>query len=220
MPQPNMLIAAWRWICYHRLVRMLPHPLHPLSDLAVISAGLAVARKTGDEGVETPVIGVVDLDGFGNVASSSSLERLRLLHSRNLDGYRVRAGDVLITARGTQLKVALVDDATAGAVLSANLLSIRPRVDRLLPGSLAAWLQTPRGHAALTERFHSTTGLLALTTPVVRALPVPVPPLAVQEQAAALFDATRAGYIAARRAADARRALGLAALSTLFSQDA
>lgn len=197
-----------------------PRSPHPLSDLAEVFAGLAVGRKTADEGVLTPVIGVADLDGFGNVDACSALEHQRLVPGRYLDSYRIRAGDVLLTARGTQLKVALVDASTDGAVVSANLLCIRPRPERLLPGALAAWLQTPPGHAALTDRFHSTTGLLALTTPVVRALPVPVPSEAVQAQAAALFDATRVGYIAARRAADARRALGLAAISTLFSQDA
>ena len=222
MPQSDMLVAEADW-GYPHLVHMIsrsPDPVHPLSDLAEVFAGLAVGRKTTDEGELTPVIGVADLDGFGSVAGRAALEQQRLVPGRAIDGYRARTGDVLLTARGTQLKVAVVDEATDGAIVSANLLCIRPRPERLVPGALAAWLQTAPGHAALTDRFHSTTGLLALTTPVVRALPVPVPAMAVQAQAAALFDATRTGYSAARRAADARRALGLAAISTLFSQDA
>jgi type I restriction enzyme M protein len=195
------------------------HPHAPLGDLAEVFPGLAVARKKTDDGIDTPIIGVSDLDGAGSVAGVEDLERAPLPLGRSTDGYRVRVGDVLITARGTQLKVAVVDAATEGAVLSANLLCIRPREDRLLPGALAAWLLTAEGHAALTGRYHSTTGLLALTTTVVRRLPVPVPPLAVQSRASALFDATRTGYIAAMRAADARQALGLAAITSIFTSE-
>jgi type I restriction enzyme M protein len=195
------------------------HSVHHLDDVAEVFAGLAVARKTAEGGIEAAIIGVADLDGTGGVAALPDLERILLQPGRYLDSYRVRAGDILLTARGTQLKVALVDAATEGAIVSANLLCIRPRPDRIRPGALAAWLLTAAGQGALTGRFHSTTGLLALTTPVVRGLPIPVPPLDVQALVAALFDATRSGYIAARRAADARRALGLAAITTLFSSE-
>ncbi|MCB9778544.1 MAG: hypothetical protein H6742_08290 [Alphaproteobacteria bacterium] len=195
------------------------HPHHPLGDLAEVFPGLSVARKKSDDGVDTPIIGVGDLDGAGNVAAAADLERAPLPLGRATDGYRVRPGDVLLTARGTQLKVGLVDEVTDGAVLSANLLCIRLRPDRLLPGALAAWLITTRGQAALTGRYHSTTGLLALTTPVMRGLPVPLPPRATQERAAALFDATRIGYVAAQRAADARQALGLAVITSLFTSE-
>ncbi len=191
----------------------------PLGDLAEILPGLAVARKTTEGGVETPFIGVGDLDGVGNVSSATALERALLAPGRSTDGYRVQPGDILVTARGTQLKVALVDPDTAGAVLSANLLCVRPRPDQLLPGALAAWLVTPAGQAALTGRYHSTTGLLALTAAVVRGLPVPVPPLATQIRVADLFDATRTGYVAARRAAEARHALGIAVVASLFTSE-
>lgn len=204
----------------HRLIaRHQPHSHYPLGDLAEVFPGLSVARKKVVDGIDTPFIGVGDLDGAGNVAEADALERAPLPAGRSTDGYRVRAGDVLLTSRGTQLKVALVDEATEGAVLSANLLCIRLGPDRLLPRALAAWLLTPEGLGALTGRYHSTTGLLALTTPVVRGLPVPVPALATQARAAALFDATRTGYVAARRAADARQALGLAAITRLFTSE-
>jgi hypothetical protein len=201
----------------HSKVISQRHPHVPLDELAEVFPGLSVARKVSDDGADTPIIGVGDLDGVGNVAATVDLERATLPVGRSTDGYRVRAGDVLLTARGTLLKVGLVDEATDGAVLSANLLCIRARSDRLLPGALAAWLITPTGQAALTGRYHSTAGMLALTTPVVKGLPVPVPPLATQVRAAALLDATRIGYVAARRAADSRQALGLAALARLFT---
>lgn len=193
------------------------HAHRPLGELAEVFPGLSIARKKTKGGIDTPIIGVGDLDGVGNVAAADALERAQLSAGRTTDGYRVRAGDVLLTARGTQLKVALVDTTTEGAVLSANLLCVRPRPGPLLPGTLAAWLLTGEGQAALTGRYHSTTGLLALTASVIRGLPVPVPPPELQTRAAALFDATRIGYVAARRAADARQALGLAAIASTFA---
>jgi len=189
---------------------------HPLGDLATIYAGLATTRHLSDHAPELAIISVADLDGYGGVSPSDALERLRLEPGPSLQGYRAQVGDVLLTGRGTLLKAALVGPETAGAVVSGNLIGIRVDPARMLPGALIAWLCTSGGQAALTARVQATSGLIALTTALVRALPVPVPSLEVQSRAAALFEATRVSYTLAVRAADARRKLGLAAVAPLF----
>jgi hypothetical protein len=201
------------------------HPLHPnvrtvpLGEVASIFTGLTVSRRTSDE-LNAPkehVVGVADLDGQGGVAPRQALEAVPLGGGRGFDKYRIQDGDVLLTARGTALKVAVVGPETAGALASSNLLVVRPDPSRLHPGALAAWLLGPRGEAELRGRTRSSALLLSLTPGELADVRVPVPSLEVQRQAAALIGASRAGYHSAMRAAEARRALGIAAAAALLN---
>lgn len=188
----------------------------PLGEVATVFAGLSTTRRTADRAPELPIISVADLDGTGGVAPAEALDRLPLEPGPSLENYRARAGDILLTGRGTLLKAGLVGPETAGAVVSGNLIGIRVDPAHLLPGALVAWLCCSGGQAALTTRIQATSGLIALTTALVRSLPVPVPSQDKQARAAALFEATRQSHTQALRAADARMRLGLAAVAPLF----
>lgn len=149
------------------------------------------------------MINVRDLDD-GRVASRDRLEVRSVARSFPADRYRVRAEDVLVTCRGTQLKVARVDDDTQGAVISSNLIIVRSGPD-LLPPVLFGFLQSANGHAELRGRSRSSTLTLALSPIGVGRIEVPVPPLEVQRRIADLVQAAEENYAAALGAAKRRR---------------
>src|SRR5262249_14367176 len=106
----------------------------PLSEVATIFPGLSILQhhRQGPGGQSVPVINVGDLEAGRGV---DQLPNLVLRIGPKVDRYRVAKGDVLVTARGTQLKVASVGREAVGAIASSNLIVVRPGPD-LLPGVL------------------------------------------------------------------------------------
>lgn len=189
-----------------------PNPLHdwpqrPLGTVAErIFVGLADARQRGDgHEREVPLVNVRDLHD-GHVPAAETLARRTVPAAAELERYTVRADDVVITCRGTQLKVANIGTPSEGALISANLIAIRAGAE-LLPAVLLAFLRSPAGRKALLERGRSSTSSISLTPRAVGELSIPVPPLAVQRQIAELVSAAEQNYAAAIRAAEQRRAV-------------
>lgn len=190
-----------------------------LADFSSIFSGLVTSRLDEDLRRHPPVphITLTDLDPNGGVPALSNLSKLNIY----LPGQRwqSRPGDVLLAARGTQFRVAIVEDQSAGAIIGANLIAVRLGPE-LLPEVLAVWLTSPAGRAEVLRLGASSNRLLSLTVAAVAALEVPVPPLAHQAQIAALYHATRAAYRADLAAAERRHALGKAAAVALLSDAA
>jgi hypothetical protein len=171
-----------------------------------IFLGLADARQGppgGDRAL--PVINVRDLHD-GHVPPTASLAKRAVAAGVDVVRYTVRAEDVVITCRGTQLKIAHITSESAGAVISSNLIAIRAGRD-LLPAVLLAFLQSPATQQSLFHRAQSSTSSISLTTRSVGELMVPVPPHWVQKQIADLIIAAEDNYVAAIRAAEQRRAV-------------
>ena len=129
----------------------------------------------------------------------------------------VRAGDVLVTARGTQLRSAVVTNATEGAIASANLLIVRLR-DLLLPEVLVAYLDTPAGGAALVARATaSAVGTFVVTPRALGSLEIAVPPMGVQVQLAAFVRSVRESLAATERLVELRKELVHGVVQQVFA---
>jgi restriction endonuclease S subunit len=133
------------------------------------------------------------------------LEVLNLDPLRDFDRYRVQERDIILTARGTVVRAAVVEPAQSGAVAGPNLIVIRPQPD-LEPDLLAAYLRHPSMQTRLlAQRVGSVT--LGFTTSQVAALKIAVPVLAHQQHLAQLVRLADAYYEKASQAAMARRDL-------------
>jgi len=193
-------------------------PSSPLADLAEIFLGLAASRRAAAEETQVhdvPLINVRDLDN-GRVAPLGLLESRCLPLGYPIEQYRVSTGDILVTCRGSQLKLARVGEDTRGALISSNLIGIRPGPD-LLPQVLFTFLNSAHGQAALLSRSRSSTLTLALSPKSVRRIEVPVPPTEVQRQIASLTSAAEDNYVAALRAGEQRRAVAHHVANRLLS---
>lgn len=183
----------------------IPH--RRLSELAsTIFVGLAASRRTtatSESAVRVPLINVRDIED-GRVAPMSTLEGRSLPGEYNADRYRVQSADVLLTCRGSRLKIACVPDEAAGAVISSNLIAVRLGTE-MLPPVLLAYLESSRGRAALLSLGQSSTGAIALSPRSVAQLEIPVPPPAVQDRIAELVRAAEENFVTAVTAAEQRR---------------
>lgn len=191
---------------------------HALGELGRVGTGLTLTRipqRSVGAPREFRVLQVKDVAEHGGVSALDGLQEMTLPDA--MARYAAAVGDVLVTARGSQLKVGVVGAETAGALVTGNLLHVRLRPERLRPEVLLAYLQSPSGQGALVGRVRSTHMLIALTVGDLAALHVPVPPLAVQDRIAALWSATQQVYQAGLRAAELRLALGRAATSSLLN---
>ena len=103
---------------------------------------------------------------------------------RKPERFCVEPGDVLITCRGTQFKVAVVPGKISRGIITANLIAIRPRPEQLSPVYLAAYLRSKDGERELLARRTSQTAQIVLSLSSVEELRVPLPPLSVQEKIA------------------------------------
>jgi hypothetical protein len=191
-------------------------PQRPLGTVAErIFLGLADARQRGggDER-EVPLLNVRDLHD-GHAPAAGTLAKRAVPAGADIERYTVRADDVVITCRGTQLKVANITAPSEGALISANLIAIRAGAE-LLPAVLLAFLRSPAGQKALLQRGRSSTSSISLTPRAVGELSIPVPPLVVQRQIAELVSAAEQNYVAAIRAAEQRRAVAHAVAVNLL----
>ncbi len=182
-------------------------PKRFLGDVSQVFVGMPLSRHPVAEGdVEAiPVINVRDLDD-GRIIDPTHLEVRIQPRGDASDRYRVRAGDVVITCRGTQLKIAGISNESNGMAISANLIAVRTGPELLSP-VLFAYLNSPHGRAALMGRSRSSTLSLALSAKGIGRLRVPMPPMEAQKQIAVLVAAAEDNYTSAIHAANQRRTI-------------
>lgn len=96
---------------------------------------------------------------------------------------KLRTGDVLLSRFGTIGKVAIVSNSAMGAVPSNGLIILRPRDTRLDPHFLTAYLASAECQAWLQSRTRGVA-IHHLSARLLNELPIPLPPLQVQQRIA------------------------------------
>lgn len=183
-------------------------PLHPLRAIVeALFVGLPVSRhqaRKGERAMLEPILSVGDIDA-GRIAPREALAPVAL-RSGDFERFRIQTDDVLLSCRGTVLKVARVPHSAASLLASSNLIVVRPG-ERLHPAFLLAVLRSHIWQDMLRKRSRSSSSLVQLTARDVADLPVPVPALHAQSEIAALVEAEEDHYRSAIEAAERRRAL-------------
>jgi hypothetical protein len=196
----------------HRILDWLEHlPLSSVADHIV--AGLAVNRLQAEDGVRVPLVNIRHVqDGF--LPPPEQLDERMVSAQADVSRYVLRERDVLLTCRGTQLRTGIATVASAGALISSNLIAIRT-TERLLPEILLAFLRSGEGQRALLSVGQGTTGLFLKPGDIGR-IEVPVPPLEIQRRLAELIDVSERHHRAAVAAAERRRALAQSVVERVF----
>lgn len=177
-------------------------PLKLLSNIAQIYVGLP-----------TKVADSAQIGRSGNVLTVRALTgtdidpaALSVVHFNRSDlaRYKAAPGDVLLSARSTSLKTAIVPETLAGKVVNATLLGVRC-LPILEPGLLVAWLNHPEGRAALEEVSQSATLQMNITVSGLSRLEIPVPPMNEQKRLVQLLESADEAYAVSVQAAESRR---------------
>lgn len=183
-------------------------PVLPLrSVVETLFVGLPVSRhqaKEGEKAIHEPVLSVGDLE-VDHIAPRAQLEAVAL-RPGPLERFRIQTDDLLVSCRGTVLKVARVPESEASLLVSSNLIVVRPG-EKLLPAVLLALFRSAAWQSRLRLRARSSSGLVQLTVKDLEDLPVPLPPRELQQELAELIDAEQEHHQAALQVAALRRAL-------------
>ncbi|TPK94791.1 hypothetical protein FJ934_14355 [Mesorhizobium sp. B2-4-12] len=183
-----------------------------LGDIAEVFAGVGVSREDSLErpGEKLPVIGVRHLQDTG-VAPTAELELVGFASPTRALANVVKMNDVLLTGRGTVLKVGLVGPETDGAIASGNIIVIRPGAG-VVGGALFALLSSDAYRPKIEVLRRGATTLLSLSAKDIKNLEVSLPTLDEQRRIAAFAIEAQVAYRTAIEAAEIRRSLARAVM--------
>jgi hypothetical protein len=171
---------------------------------AELLVGLAPIRREARNSLrDYPIISVGDIQS-DLAPPTSQLSRRALDLRPEDDRLFARPGDILVTARGTQWKVALMGTENAGALVTATLILVRP-LRPALAGVIYAGLKSGYGTEMIHRRLRTSTSTLAWSVADVGSIPLPVPPAEIQDLVTDAIYASEAHYRISSEAADLRR---------------
>ncbi|MDD5773219.1 MAG: restriction endonuclease subunit S [bacterium] len=154
----------------------------------------------GEKGI--PVINIKDITDDG--IKIDNLKKFSLNNFKNAEHYIVYPDDIIITCRGTQLKIAVVPDNLPKAIITSNLIAIRLTCE-LLPIFLAAYLKTKEGQRVLLSNIASSTMQLVLNVSNISEINVPVPAVDLQKRIANLANISEVQYRLSIESANLRK---------------
>ena len=120
-----------------------------------------------------------------------------------LERWRLLRGDVLIiegNGSADQIgRTALFRGEIENCVHQNHVIRIRPDQQRLAPDFLNCFMNSPAGQDAVQSQSRTTSGLRSLSVGRIKAITVPIPPLAEQRRIVAELDALQAEVDALKR---------------------
>lgn len=146
-----------------------------LGDVATVFRGKAINTKS-DKG-NVGVINISDISDMG--INYETIDRIDE-EERKVARYALEAGDVLVTSRGTTIKVAVYENQQMTCIPSANINVIRPK-EMLRGAFLKLFLESPAGMSLLKSLQRGTT-VVNINYRDLLDLEVPVPSIAEQDE--------------------------------------
>lgn len=182
-----------------------------LSDVAVIFLGVNLSRapRLGPgAGRRVAILQVRDVND-GLLARREDLHEVDFDDDPKHDRTFLRSGDVIVTARGTLLRCAIVSETHADVLPTSNLIVVRPRAELIMPELVLAALRHPRTQKALSSEVAGVS-VPTLRVPSIARVRVFLPALDEQRDLARLIALGETQYESALLAARLRRELASA----------
>lgn len=160
----------------------------PLHEIGKVQLGLNVIRQPREDFIEVPCVQVGDLD-----AETGRVEPLDSLKPGFVDPQgavlmaRLRAGDILVSCKGTIGKVAMVSSSSEGALPTSNIVVVRPNPE-VLPTTLLAVFRSRQIQEHLVSISRGAT-IKSFSYRELANLPIPIPEMEVQRAIADLLSA-------------------------------
>ncbi|WP_368650213.1 N-6 DNA methylase [Bacillus inaquosorum] len=178
-----------------------PYPVKETKKLGKLYRGLNVTSRTMEEVEEGPykLIKLSDVqDGQVLMEKLSSIE---MKTNFKPELYLVQAGDIIISSRGTTIKIAIIPEHTGKILLSQNFIGVRPN-NEVLSNYLQAYLESPIGQHLLRTKFTGTAGSV-LSPKNLEHVEIVVPPLEIQKHIAESYTNANQTYKKAIQKAEA-----------------
>lgn len=190
----------------------------PLADCAHVQTGVAKGRKlNGAKTLDVPYLRVANVqDGYLDLSEIKTIT----IAEREMDRYRLKDGDVVVTEGGDFDKLGrgfIWRGQVENCVHQNHVFAVRVRPDLLLPHYLAYLVQSAYGRAYFLSVAHKTTNLACINTAKLKAMPVPVPEVGEQREIVAALDACDSKLVAVEQEARALDELFRALLEELMT---
>jgi type I restriction-modification system DNA methylase subunit len=124
----------------------------------------------------------------------SSMVKIALKSQRWASLYLLEPGDVVISARGSSIKTAVIDDGMPPMIIAGNLVCIRVDSKKVNPYYLKIFLDSPLGHTLL-EGVQTGSVIKVLNPKNIEEIPVPLIDIDKQNKLAETFISAKQRYI-------------------------
>lgn len=125
----------------------------PLKQLGEFYRGYSVSAKTEPENPTHKIIQLGDVQDSRLIIEE--MDSIELTDVKKINTYEVREGDVIISSRGSAIKVAVVPKVNEDMILTHNFIGLRPGKD-VNPYFIKAFLESPIGNYYLLLKQKGT----------------------------------------------------------------
>ena len=185
------------------LLNSLEWPEKPLEGLADIVSGITKGRKTTETGlIEVPYMAVSNVkSGYIDWTTIKTI----LATKQEIEQYRLMPDDILMTEGGDPDKVgrgAIIKNPLKDSIHQNHIFRVRLDKSELLPAYFAEYLQHQKAKRYFLGCAKQTTGIASINMRQLRALPVLIPPLPLQNQFADFVAKVDKSKVEAQKALD------------------
>ena len=154
-----------------------------LEDLADVVSGITKGRKVKSQVLtEVPYMAVSNVkDGYIDWTTVKTI----MATQQEIEQYRLLPNDVLMTEGGDPDKVgrgAVIKKPLENSIHQNHIFRVRLECSKILPAFFAEYLQHQKAKRYFLGCAKQTTGIASINMKQLRALPVLVPPLELQEK--------------------------------------
>lgn len=173
----------------------------PLDSMANVVSGITKGRKTKDQHMtEVPYMAVSNVkDGYIDWSTIKTIEATE----QEISQYRLLPNDVLMTEGGDPDKLgrgAIIKEPLENCIHQNHIFRVRLNESMILPGFFAEYLKHQKSKSYFLRCAKQTTGIASINMRQLKALPVLLPPLELQEQFAAFVAQTDKSKVAVQKA--------------------
>lgn len=181
----------------------------PLESLADVVSGITKGRKTKEKNlIEVPYMAVSNVkDGYIDWTTVKTIEATK----QEIEQYRLLPDDVLMTEGGDPDKLgrgAILKEPLENCIHQNHIFRVRLNESLILPIFFAEYLKHQKAKRYFGGCAKQTTGIASINMRQLKALPVLIPPIELQEQfvtfveeinKSKLLEAQQAGFITKNR---------------------
>ncbi|MBW9173385.1 N-6 DNA methylase [Clostridium estertheticum] len=148
-----------------------------LGDIGEFYRGInVIGENVQDENGEYKIINLADVkDGEIDI---EALGRYTIKNNARVEAYRVEEGDIIISIRGTSIKICIIPKHEGKVLLSQNFIGIRIRWDNS-PEYIKEFLESPLGQFLIASK-QAGTSIITLNPKDLKQIPVVL--LSIEEQ--------------------------------------
>ena len=188
-----------------------------LQDVAVVTSGITKGRRVNADTREVPYVAVANVqDGYLDLRNLKSIEATEA----EIRKYSLKKNDLLLTEGGDPDKLgrgALWSGQEHPVIHQNHIFRVRMDPSVMNPEFLSQHVRSQEAKNYFLRSAKQTTGIASINMSQLKMLPVPVPPIAVQQEFAARVETINAQRALVERALEKDEELFASLQSRAFS---